>query len=43
MTGGRVYVRINAFGLDREAIERRLELYERETAPLVDVLPLDPE
>ncbi len=24
MTGGRVYVRINAFGLDREAIERRL-------------------
>jgi glutamate synthase (NADPH) large chain len=24
MTGGRVYVRVNAFGLDREAIERRL-------------------
>ncbi|MEK6277802.1 MAG: glutamate synthase-related protein, partial [Actinomycetota bacterium] len=24
MTGGRVYTRINAFGLDREAIERRL-------------------
>jgi glutamate synthase (NADPH/NADH) large chain len=24
MTGGRVYVRINAFGIDREAIERRL-------------------
>ncbi|HEY8778868.1 MAG TPA: glutamate synthase-related protein [Solirubrobacterales bacterium] len=24
MTGGRVYVRINAFGLDRDAIERRL-------------------
>jgi glutamate synthase (NADPH/NADH) large chain len=24
MTGGRVYVRHNAFGIDREAIERRL-------------------
>ena len=24
MTGGRVYVRVNAFGLDREAIDRRL-------------------
>jgi glutamate synthase (NADPH) large chain len=24
MTGGRVYVRVNSFGLDREAIERRL-------------------
>src|SRR5215467_11066780 len=24
MTGGRVYVRVNAFGIDRKAIERRL-------------------
>jgi glutamate synthase (NADPH/NADH) large chain len=38
MTGGRVYVRINAFGIDREAIERRLG-----EGALVDLEELDAE
>ncbi len=43
MTGGRVYVRHNAFGIDREAIERRLgegakvELKELDAEGLLDV------
>ena len=43
MTGGRVYVRHNAFGLDREAIERRLgegakvELKELDAEGLLDI------
>ncbi|HEX8959807.1 MAG TPA: hypothetical protein VF770_08290, partial [Solirubrobacterales bacterium] len=43
MTGGRVYVRHNAFGIDREAIERRLgegakvELQELDAEGLLDV------
>jgi glutamate synthase (NADPH/NADH) large chain len=43
MTGGRVYVRQNAFGLDREVIERRLgdgakvELADLDTEGLLDV------
>jgi len=43
MTGGRVYVRCNAFGIDREAIERRLgkgakvELKEIDAEGLFDV------
>ncbi|HYC81018.1 MAG TPA: hypothetical protein VEB65_04490, partial [Solirubrobacterales bacterium] len=43
MTGGRVYVRQNAFGLDREAIERRLgqgakvELKDLDAEGLIDV------
>jgi glutamate synthase (NADPH/NADH) large chain len=43
MTGGRVYVRHNAFGIDREAIERRLgkgakvELKELDSEGLLDV------
>jgi glutamate synthase (NADPH) large chain len=43
MTGGRVYVRYNAFGIDREAIERRLgrgakvELKELDAEGLLDV------
>jgi glutamate synthase (NADPH/NADH) large chain len=43
MTGGRVYVRQNAFGLDREAIERRLgegakvELREIDAEGLLDI------
>ena len=43
MTGGRVYVRQNAFGIDREAIERRLgkgakvELKELDAEGLLDV------
>jgi glutamate synthase (NADPH/NADH) large chain len=43
MTGGRVYVRQNAFGLDREAIEKRLgegakvELADLDTEGLLDV------
>jgi glutamate synthase (NADPH) large chain len=43
MTGGRVYVRCNAFGIDREAIERRLgrgakvELKELDAEGLLDV------
>ncbi len=43
MTGGRVYVRINSFGLDRKAIERRLgegalvELEELDAEGLLDI------
>ena len=43
MTGGRVYVRHNAFGIDREAIERRLgegakvELKELDAEGLLDI------
>ena len=43
MTGGRVYVRHNAFGIDREAIERRLgegakvELKDLDAEGLLDV------
>ncbi len=43
MTGGRVYVRQNAFGIDREAIERRLgegakvELKDLDSEGLIDV------
>ena len=43
MTGGRVYVRHKAFGIDREAIERRLgegakvELKELDAEGLLDV------
>ena len=43
MTGGRVYVRHNAFGLDREAIERRLgegakvELKDLDAEGLLDI------
>ena len=43
MTGGRVYVRLNAFGIDREAIERRLgegakvELKELDAEGLLDI------
>lgn len=43
MTGGRVYVRYNAFGIDREAIERRLgegakvELKDLDAEGLIDV------
>ncbi len=43
MTGGRVYVRHNAFGIDREAIERRLgegakvELKDLDAEGLIDV------
>ena len=43
MTGGRVYVRHNAFGIDREAIERRLgegakvELREIDAEGLLDI------
>jgi glutamate synthase (NADPH/NADH) large chain len=43
MTGGRVYVRHNAFGIDREAIERRLgegakvELKELDSEGLLDI------
>jgi glutamate synthase (NADPH/NADH) large chain len=43
MTGGRVYVRHNAFGIDREAIERRLgegakvELNDLDAEGLLDV------
>jgi glutamate synthase (NADPH/NADH) large chain len=43
MTGGRVYVRQNAFGIDREAIERRLgegakvELREIDAEGLLDI------
>jgi glutamate synthase (NADPH/NADH) large chain len=38
MTGGRVYARVNAFGLDREAIERRLG-----EGALVELTELDAE
>ena len=43
MTGGRVYVRHNAFGIDREAIERRLgegakvELKDLDAEGLLDI------
>jgi glutamate synthase (NADPH/NADH) large chain len=43
MTGGRVYVRLNAFGIDREAIERRLgegakvELKDLDAEGLIDI------
>ena len=43
MTGGRVYVRHNAFGIDREAIERRLgegakvELKDLDAEGLIDI------
>jgi len=43
MTGGRVYVRINAFGIDRAAIERRLgegakvELKDLDAEGLIDI------
>jgi glutamate synthase (NADPH/NADH) large chain len=43
MTGGRVYVRQNAFGIDRAAIERRLgkgakvELKDLDAEGLIDV------
>src|SRR6201999_2253906 len=43
MTGGRVYVRQNAFGIDREAIERRLgegakvELKDLDAEGLIDI------
>jgi glutamate synthase (NADPH/NADH) large chain len=43
MTGGRVYVRHNAFGIDRAAIERRLgkgakvELKDLDTEALIDI------
>ena len=43
MTGGRVYVRHNAFGIDRDAIERRLgegakvELKELDAEGLLDI------
>jgi len=43
MTGGRVYVRHNAFGIDREAIQRRLgegakvELKDLDAEGLLDV------
>ena len=43
MTGGRVYVRLNAFGIDREAIERRLgegakvELKDLDAEGLLDI------
>jgi glutamate synthase (NADPH/NADH) large chain len=43
MTGGRVYARINAFGIDREAIERRLgagakvELKDLDAEGLLDI------
>ena len=43
MTGGRVYVRVNAFGIDREAIERRLgegalvELHEVDAEGMLDI------
>ncbi|HEY2715795.1 MAG TPA: glutamate synthase-related protein [Solirubrobacterales bacterium] len=43
MTGGRVYIRQNAFGIDREAIERRLgegakvELKDLDAEGLIDV------
>jgi glutamate synthase (NADPH/NADH) large chain len=46
MTGGRVYVRQNAFGLDREAIQRRLgegaivELEELDAEGMLDVQDL---
>ena len=43
MTGGRVYVRVNAFGIDRDAIERRLgegaqvELSEIDAEGMLDI------
>ena len=43
MTGGRVYVRHNAFGIDREAIQRRLgegakvELKDLDAEGLIDI------
>ena len=43
MTGGRVYVRHNAFGIDRDAIERRLgegakvELKDLDAEGLIDI------